>query len=620
MAHETVSADGSFDFSSGVDSSAVTTVQSSLTPNGLQRNQLAWLVNASVRDGGILQRTGWQPNNRVTDGKTLYQGGILYQPQDGISPPYLLLLIGGNLFKVSFDGGPVTNLNAAYGVAPLPATPDQAFFVQAQEFVVVQVGDGVTLPLFWDGGNTPGGFGLRKSKGITNIFVAPGTPGVNEIPAATCMDYYMDRLWYAQGKTRSAGDMVKGPSGTAPYNRRDSVLNVTESPLCITGDGFSLPDEAGNIRALKHSSNLDATLGQGQLFTFTRKAVYALDVPVTRADWLNTTGNNQPKQTIALLVNGSVNDRSIVASNGDLFFQCLEPSIRSLFQARRDFGMWGNVPLSRNENRILRFNNRQLMRFCSGIQFENRMLQTVLPQVNGPAGVTCPAIVPLDFDVISTFQKRLPPAWEGHYEGLDILQLFVGDFGGLERAFAVAVSRVDRSIEVWELTTSNRRENGDNRVVWNVEFPAFTWGKEFQLKQLQAAQIWVDKEFGTVEMTLNYRPDADPCYKLWAKTGFCVARSCAEDVTNPVCYPLGPTYREGYCFPIKFGKPKGPCAPDSCNKRPSDIGYQFQTQLIIKGWCRIRGIILYASDYEDALYDKLSPALASGILLNPSTP
>lgn len=618
MGHETVSADGSFSWENGVDSQAVTTIQSALTPNGLQRNQLAWMVNATVRGGGILQRTGWQINTRVTDGSTLFQGGIMYEPIDGVTSPYPLLLIGGHLYQVKLDGGGVTDLSVKYGVF-LPATVDQAFFVQAEEFVVIQSGDGLTLPLFWDGGMTAGGFGLRKSIGITTPVAPPNTPGVNEIPAATAMDYYMNRLWYAQGRSYAAGDIVKGNSGTAPYNKRDSVLEVTENPLAFTGDNFFLPDSAGNIRALKHSSNLDVTLGQGQLFIFTRKAVYAQTVPVTRANWIGTTSSNGPLQTVALLNNGAVNDRSIVATNGDLYFQSLEPSIRSLFQSRKEFGQFGNVPISRNENRILRFNNRALMRFSSGILFDNRVWQTVLPQTGGKAGVTHQAVIPLDFDIISSFQAQLPPAWEGHYEGIDILQLFVGDFGGLERAFAAAVSRIDGSIEVWELTISSRTENGDNRVAWSADFPAFTWGKEFEQKELQAAEIWIDKEFGTVDFTLNFRSDADPCWHLWAKTSFCVARSCAEDVNTPVCYPIGPTYREGYCFPLTFPKPNGPCAPDACNKRPADIGHQFQVQIIVKGWCRIRGLILYASKHEKDLYENLVQ-VPTGILLTPTAP
>lgn len=613
MAHESVTPDGSFDFTEGVDSSAVSTIQSALTTNGLHRSQVAWLVNATVRGGGILQRTGWQPNNRVTDGKTLHQGGLMYQPIDGISSPYLLILIGGHLYQVIMDNGAVTDLSAKFHFFHPPLV-DQAFFVQGEEFAVVQAGDGITLPLIWDGAK------LRRSKGITNPAVAPGTPGVNEIPAATSMDYYMNRLWYAQGRTYGAGDIVKGPSGTAPYDQRDSILNVTENPLCIGGDNFTLPTTAGNIRAIKHNANLDETLGQGDLFIFTRKAVYSQTVPVTRTDWIGANNNNQPLQRVALINNGSVNDRSVVQSNGDLYFQSLEPGVRSLFQSRRSFGQFGNVPLSRNEDRILRFNNRELMRFSSGIQFNNRILQQVLPQRTGsPAGVTHPAIIPLDFDVISSFQKQLPPAWEGHYEGMDSLQLFVGDFGGRERAFATVVSRIDGAIEVWELTVDNRFENGDNRVEWAVDFPAFTWGKEFEKKRFHAAVIWVDKEFGTIDMTLNFRTDADPCFHLWGKTSFCVARSCAEDVRNPICYPTGPTYREGYCFPVRFGEPPAPCAPDSCAPRPSNIGMQIQPQLVIKGWCRIRGIILYSSPWDENLFSNLA-CLPAATLLPPGNP
>ena len=70
--------DGSFDWSSGVDSSKATTLQSTLNPNGLPRNMLAWLNNATVRGGGILQRTGWQPLLRLI-GSGRWQGGFPYR-------------------------------------------------------------------------------------------------------------------------------------------------------------------------------------------------------------------------------------------------------------------------------------------------------------------------------------------------------------------------------------------------------------------------------------------------------------------------------------------------------------------------------------------------------------
>src|SRR5256885_5858484 len=257
--------DGQMDWSGGVDSIKATTIQSRLNPNGLARNQLAWLQNATVRDGGITQRWGWQPLGTVMLHPTLYQGGFLYEPD--ADNPYFIFSIGGRIIKVLPDDAthPV-DLSAAFGLTN-PATQPRSFFCQAEKYLIIQAGDDLTLPLFWDGTT------LRRSVGITNTAVAPGTNSVNEIPAATAMDYYMGRVWYAQFRTYSAGDIVGGPSGTLANRFKDSVLNVTESPLVLGGDGFTVPTNAGNIRALKHSANLDAALGQGRLYIFTRKAI-----------------------------------------------------------------------------------------------------------------------------------------------------------------------------------------------------------------------------------------------------------------------------------------------------------------------------------------------------------
>lgn len=585
--------DGSLDFSGGVDSLKVTTIQSDQNPNGLARNQLAWLNNATTRDGGITQRTGWQPLGHVHDGNALYQGGSIYEPD--AENPYLIVSIGGNIWKIDLNFTiPPANLSAYFGLTNPPNEP-QAYFCQAEKFLVIQAGDNVTLPLFWDGAT------LRRSKGITNPAVAPGSPGVNEIPAATAMDYYQGRLWYAQGRRYSAGDMVGGASGTAANEFRDAVLNVTENPLVLGGDGFTVPTNAGNIRAIRHTATLDATLGQGQLYIFTAREIYTQDIPVTRTDWIAANANNQPKQNVVQIVNGSVNDRSLVAVNGDLFYQSLEPGIRSLFSAIRYFGQWGNVQISANENRILQFNDRSLLHFGSGIYFDNRMIQTALP-VQRQQGVVHTALVPLDFMPINSFGQQSAPVWQGMYEGLDFLQLFVANFGGLERAFGMIVSRVDATIQLWELTNSQRFENGDNRVTWIAEFPAYTWNREFTLKQLRSAELWIDKLFGEVEFTMEYRPDSDPCWKPWRKWKQCSSRNSCEDANNPICYPITPN-RESFRATMTLPEPPKDC--ESVTGRPAFIAYQFQPRMIIKGWCRIRGILLHAEIRERKLYDNL---------------
>lgn len=601
-------ADGALDWSGGVDSIKTTTIQSDNNPNGLGRNQLAWLDNGTVRDGGITQRNGWRYLGTIHDGSAIYQRGYMYEPSN--ANPYLILSIGGQLYAVNSPAPGVaptiTNLSAATGLSNPPQNI-KSFFTQAEQFLVIQAGDlGSlnTLPLFWDGAT------LRRSKGITNPAVAPGTPGVNEIPAATAMDYYQGRLWYAQGRTYSAGDIVKGPSGTAAYQFTDSVLNVTENPLCVGGDGFVVPSQAGNIRVLAHSANLDTALGQGNLYIGTPKAWYRQEVPISRQDWIQSgnqagalTKNQMPLQTVVQLVNGPVGDGSVVAVNGDLFYQSLEPGIRSLISATRFFSQWANTSLSKQEQRLLQFNDRALLHMSTGCVYSNRLLMSALP-IQKPQGVVHQAIVPLDFLPLSTFGPDHNPVWEGMYEGLDVLQLFSGDFGGLERAFAVVLSRADQTIELWEITDFLRddfNKNNETRATWIIEFPAFTWGQEFLLKKLVSGELWVDRISGEVVFRMEYRPDADPCWHDWHTWKLCSAKNSCEDVINPICYPLTP-YREGYRPPFTLPRPQEKCSASSA--RPLNVGYQFQTRLTIKGYCRIRGLLLHVEQVDKALYSR----------------
>jgi hypothetical protein len=226
------------------------------------------------------------------------------------------------------------------------------------------------------------------------------------------------------------------------------------------------------------------------------------------------------------------------------------------------------------------------------------------------SGVVSQGILALNFDPQSSLEDRKPAVWEGILEGVNVLQLFTGDFGGRQRAFAVVVDEADSTLDVWELTDSSRTDFGDNRVGWFFESPAFTWGTagyEVELKKLHGGEIWVDKVFGTVDVKVEYRPDADPCWHLWHATQLCAARNCAEDVNNPVCYPVGPNFREGYKFPIVLPEPPiTACSPSLSGRRPSNLGFQFQIRVTIKGWMRVRGILLYAEIKERALGDGLS--------------
>src|ERR1700690_2451582 len=153
-------ADGSLDFSSGVNSYLATTVQSANNPNGLKRNALAWLDNATVRGGGITQRTGWLLKGALPV-SGLYQGKFLYNP--GQANPYFIYVIDGNVWKLDPDNpGAAINLSAQFPGMTMPPVILRVWFCQAEMFLVIQAGDGITLPLFWDGAV------LRRSIGVIN--------------------------------------------------------------------------------------------------------------------------------------------------------------------------------------------------------------------------------------------------------------------------------------------------------------------------------------------------------------------------------------------------------------------------------------------------------------------
>src|SRR5204863_2333906 len=117
---------------------------------------------------------------------------------------------------------------------------------------------------------------------------------------------------------------------------------------------FQVPTVAGNIRAMKHTANIDSALGESQMFVFTRRSIYASTAPVTRADWIATTLDLQPLQKVVLTNGGTYSERSVVPVSGDLFFQSPpNGNIRSLTIALRYFHTWANIPISNNENRAL---------------------------------------------------------------------------------------------------------------------------------------------------------------------------------------------------------------------------------------------------------------------------
>lgn len=579
--------DGQYSWESGVDSNKPPTIASQEYPEGLKRTQSAWGGNVTFRGGRISPRSGLQPLAQPKSwpgNSRLFQGAYMYEPNGG--DPYIIMGVGGHTFQIRVDTD-----NSIHDLTTGPtvrnANLPQWWLCQGEQFLIIQ--DNADEASVWDGNS------------LQRISVVAGP---QHLPVGNAMDYFMGRLWLALsgGSQRQymAGDIVRGPSGSGGYGLTDSILHNSENAYLAGGGAFIVPANDGTIRAIFHTAELDTSLGQGRLYVGTRKTIYGVNVPITRTDWNAASNVNIPLQTVAQQNFGPVNDRSVVRINGDAFYQSLEPSIRSLTLAVRYFKQWGNTQISSNENRVLGLNDRALLRYASGIQFDNRLLQTCLP-FQTVVGVAHRGVIPLDFNLINSLAEQAPPAWEGMNEGLQILQMLEGDFGGRQRGFAIVLGQNSEQIEIWEITRDGLRDNGDNRISWYFETPAYTFKDMLQLKRLRSGQIWYDNIVGTVQFTVEYRPDSAACWTFWHAWEDCNARTCVE-AEIPCGYPVQPLC-PGNKSPGTFPQPPSKCDPS--NNRPSDFGYQFQCRVTVKGSCQIKGFFLYAEKVDQAPYQNV---------------
>jgi hypothetical protein len=678
---------GQTDWSSGVNSDVSPTIAGPSNPNGLKPNQAAWLNNCTVRGNGLSARKGYL--RRVKMPVTArFQGGYMAQAEQ-----FLVIQAGDFVtLPLFWDGvtlrrsiGPAISYGVTAANFAVPAVgqivdvtltapyagPDngevlingqsyQQVAVQniitlknlgntsvggtvlagssiigttqtvyaAANFIIPAIGASVTVVTSpnWTA-PVPANVGVTNSiqnfqitaAGATppianhvflmNITDAPGSNVISpvvlssraELPAAGPMDYYMGRIWLANGREYVAGDIVGGPTGTAIYQFRDSVLKMVENTYLSLGGTFRVPTNAGNIRAIKHTTALDTATGEGQLLVFTRQTIYSVNVVPTRAQW---QALEEPIQRVVQTNHGTTSDWSVAAVNGDLFYRSVN-GINSFFQADRFFGQWGNRAISVEEGRAIDMDDRSLLTHASGVNFDNRLLQTGLPQETS-IGVIHKGIYPFNFDTVTTLDLTLPPSWEGINEGLEFFKLSKGDYGGRERAFAFVRSNTG-DIEFWELTNSEIEDSnihGDSRVIWAVETPSFTWDDPFQLKELDTMELWIDRLYGTVEFVVQFRPDQHPCWEYWHKWKVCTPKNNCEDVglLSPCTYP-STIYRPSYRTPMVLPK-----APDSCqdqNARPMNQGFAFQFRIFVKGQCRIRGILVHAMPRNKAAYERI---------------
>lgn len=568
----------------------------------------------------------------------LFQGATYFRPDSGIES--LVASLAGRLFQFRISGNVATVSERTIPGNPNPPGQLQAWLWQAEKWIIVN--DGVSLPLFMTDSTTvrsngqgftpqsntlaatytvpsPGSFATVAFTGVAGLSVGSivtlpqigqgvvtAIAGLNVdilntsfgpigtvVPAATNVAwnsanptpqlpvgrmgaYGRGRIWMAlaDGKQFVASDLVGGSSGTAGENYRDAILNITENLYLRGGGYFTVPGNLGDIRAMKFAATLDASLGQGPLQVFTPEAVFSCNAPVNRLEWQDI---QNPILTESLISNGALGQWSTVLANGDFLFRSVDGS-RSLILARREFATWGNVPISREVDRRLSADSVDLLRFTSSIVFDNRHLLTTAP-VLFEKGVYFRALVPLNFDPISTLRGKAPAVYDSlMWTGLNVFQLLTGSFSNEDRAFAFTWNTQTEKLELWEILKTAAhaiRDNDAVRVVQAFETPVlFNQPGEKQYQRLLDGELQVDEMQGRVDFQVWWKPDQWPCWVPWFQWTQCAT---VDDDGKVQFRPH-----------MGFGEP--PSAPcDEVNNRPLREGYTFQFKFIITGHCRVIG-------------------------------
>jgi len=368
------------------------------------------------------------------------------------------------------------------------------------------------------------------------------------------------------------------------------------------------------IQAFVPTAILDASMGQGQLAVLTNNIVFSVNATVDRLTWQSM---QNPILTESLLGIGGQGQNSSIPANGDVLFRSAV-GLQSLILGRRDFDTWGNVPQSREMNRVLPLDNPALLPFGSAVVFENRFLLTASPLVSDQ-GVYHSALVGLNFDPISTLGGKAPSVYDGTWKGLNVLQLITGSFANVPRCFAFNLDLIasPHRIKLTEIlptppdvlnestvvSPDQIYDNGTTPIDLLFETPVFFKPQDPRTApylKLMDGECAVDLLVGEVLFQVYWKPDQYPCWVPW--------------IAWTECATQGATAQPQFRPRMGFGRPPVNLCDTSTN-RPLCEGYQFQVRMIVTGHCRVREVRLLA---VTAPQPKFSPLRCSVVC--PLTP
>lgn len=555
-------------------------VSSAVTPELIQPTQIAWGINTANRGAKPGTRPAIKFRCALPSG--LVQGVSFFGVQGGMG----VAQIDGRLYRLRINP-------ASYAVEyiPLPwrnsAIIKQVYMQQTVESLVIQ--DGQSDPIIYNGS-----VAVRSE------------PFDGGVPRGTQMAYGNGRLWVAiNEKELVAGDIRTGTIG--------SELQFTETDYLSGGGKLFFPRSITGLAFIATTGTSD----YGALLVFGADYCESIRADITFRDlWAQTPGF----VTNVLRHTGCASEWSLTEVNQDLYWRDANGGLRSIRSALADESGPGNSPISREVSRLTDYDSPQLLKFCSAISFNNRLICTSSPRLNDRGGVTWRDLIPLDFAPISTMRGKTLPAYDGQWQGINFTHLFQGQFINKSRAFAIAADD-NGANSLWEIMPDGSGDLTDEYETCTdgsgvvdplpiqcvVEHARRSFGNPAIRKRLERCDVYLWDLEGDLDLSVYWRSDNNQKWLRWEETPIEVCATTSDPEvpgeTVHVWKNLLPQQRPQIkTFTI-------PSEIDEITRYSLMTGFEFQIRLVWTGKTKIYKTVVHSTFLDDppwAMRDVLS--------------
>lgn len=497
--------DGCVDFSRGQNAAK--------TPDHVAPNGYYAGVNVSTQKGCLGPRFGWKdqdlefPSGGITlptkqvrkyvsifeEGK--FQAGIPYRIGQEF---FHIVVISGVIFLINRDTLAVSEITIADG-SKLDPTRTRVNWSDWGKYLVL-----------WD-------YPARPVI-IENGLARRADPSKYEIPVSTQGAYNQNRGFIVNGlNSFTAGD----PAGSLATP--DAPITFTEvlTPGAFFGQFFDLTSNYGNdpITAITFLQKTDADTGIGTTLVSTASTIWSYQTQNPRTQWTaGVFGEPFVKQA------GMAGPRAFSHVGGDIFFLDSEGQLRSVSMSREEQSRWSKLPLSKEVENWLKYNDKSLAQYAFISYFKNYIFvaanpfRTVAKTVdNFPIlDVAFGGLVVMDTSNVATLisdSENSSPAWDGLWTGIRPLDMWI--CGNKAYVMSKDYEKVNRLYEI-DYSDTIDVVRGEERYIesW-IYTRQFDFKDQFMTKELNLLQFNLEELKGNFTLDVKFKPGHSPYYLQW---------------------------------------------------------------------------------------------------------